>query len=95
MKGRLTAATVRLGASCKGFFGRMKNGMCRDRSWKDVSIETFMSRVDRDISWRNQKRIKLSPGGLSPVEYRPSVGTTAWSVPRKRPHPPVVDRYAP
>ena len=40
------------------------------RDWKGVSIDDFMSRLDEYIHWYNKKRIKLSLGGLSPLEYR-------------------------
>lgn len=60
-------------AACEGFFGRLKNEMYYDRLWSEVSIQEFIDLVDQYISWYNQKRIKLSLGGLSPEEYRRSL----------------------
>ena len=33
--------------------------------------------VDSYIRWYNEKRIKISLGALSPIEYRESLGLTA------------------
>jgi transposase InsO family protein/transposase-like protein len=60
-------------AACEGFFGRLKNEMYYNRSWSDVGVQGFMDEVDEYITWYNQKRIKLSLGGLSPAEYRRSL----------------------
>ena len=57
-------------SACEGFFGRLKNEMFYGKNWKGVSIEDFMDRVDAYIHWYNTKRIKMSIGGLSPLEYR-------------------------
>lgn len=61
-------------AACEGFFGRLKNEMFYYRLWGGVTIEQFMAQLDRYIHWYNEKRIKISLGGLSPVEYRQSLG---------------------
>ena len=60
-------------AACEGFFGRLKNEMYYNRTWKDVSMEDFIDKIDKYIRWYNQKRIKLTLGGLSPAEYRRSL----------------------
>lgn len=57
-------------SACEGFFGRLKNEMFYGRNWKGVSIDDFMSRLDEYIHWYNEKRIKMSLGGLSPLEFR-------------------------
>lgn len=57
-------------SACEGFFGRLKNEMFYGRDWKGVSIDDFISRLDEYIHWYNEKRIKISLGGLSPLEYR-------------------------
>ena len=57
-------------SACEGFFGRLKNEMFYGRDWKGVSIDDFMSKLDEYIHWYNEKRIKLSLGGMSPLEYR-------------------------
>ena len=56
------------------FHGRLKNEMFYGWSWYGVSLEQFMKRLDDYIHWYNEKRIKLSLGGMSPVEYRCSLG---------------------
>lgn len=61
-------------SACEGFFGRLKNEMFYGRSWRDVSIEEFISRLDGYIRWYNNDRIKESLGWMSPVEYRQSLG---------------------
>jgi putative transposase len=64
-------------AACEGFFGRLKNEMYYNRTWTDISMEEFIDQVDRYIRWYNERRIKLTLGGLSPVEYRQTVGRAA------------------
>lgn len=44
------------------------------RDWKAVTIEQFVAEVDAYIRWYNEKRIKISLGSLSPIEYRQSLG---------------------
>ena len=64
-------------AACKGFFGRVKNEMFYNRSWMEVSIKEFIDILDEYLIWYNEKRIKLSLGAMSPLEYRESLGLTA------------------
>lgn len=64
-------------SACEGFFGRLKNEMFYYRSWKDVSIDQFIDELDRYLRWYNEKRIKLSLGGMSPIAYRRSIGLAA------------------
>ncbi|WP_430252230.1 IS3 family transposase [Neorhizobium sp. DAR64860/K0K1] len=61
-------------AGCEGFFGRLKTELFYPRDWKAITIEQFVAEVDAYIRWYNEKRIKLSLGSLSPVEYRQSLG---------------------
>ena len=61
-------------AACEGFFGRMKNEMFYHRRWTGVSLEDFCARIDKYITWYNEKRIKMSLGGRSPLEYRRVLG---------------------
>lgn len=61
-------------SACEGFFGRLKNEMFYGKSWQDVSIEEFISILDEYMYWYCSKRIKLSLGGKSPMEYRRSLG---------------------
>ena len=64
-------------AACEGFFGRLKNGMYYNRNWIDTSIEDFIIELDSYIRWYNNKRIKIALGGLSPIEFRKSLGIVA------------------
>lgn len=61
-------------AACEGFFGRLKNEMFYGRSWVGRSLDYFAKELDDYINWYNRKRIKLSLGGLSPIEYRQHLG---------------------
>src|SRR5690625_424400 len=76
---RLTRSMSRKGcspdnAACEGFFGRLKNELIYPGNWKDVTLEDFMRRIDTYIRWYNERRIKISLGGCSPMEYRQSLG---------------------
>ena len=61
-------------AACEGLFGRVKNEVFYGRSWSGVSIEEFTQRLDHYMHWYNKKRIKMSLGGRSPMEYRQALG---------------------
>jgi putative transposase len=61
-------------AACEGFFGRLKTELFYPRNWQDVSVDQFIGTVDAYIRWYNEKRIKISLGSLSPIEYRASLG---------------------
>lgn len=64
-------------AACEGFFGRLKTEMFYSRDWQGTTIEQFIKALDSYICWYNEKRIKISLGSLSPIEYRASLGFTA------------------
>ena len=64
-------------AACEGFFGRLKTELFYPRNWQATTIEQFIEVVDSYIRWYNEKRIKISLGSLSPLEYRKSLGFTA------------------
>ncbi|AOF94478.1 IS3 family transposase [Sinorhizobium sp. RAC02] len=64
-------------AACEGFFGRLKTELFYPRDWRATTIEQFVREVDAYIHWYNEKRIKLSLGALSPIEYRNSLGLNA------------------
>lgn len=75
----LTRSMSRKGCSpdnsaCEGFFGRLINEMFCGRPWAGVSPERFMEISDNYIRWHNETRIKLSLGGMSPLEFRRSLG---------------------
>ena len=61
-------------SACEGFFGRLKNEMFYGVSWKGVSIDSFILELDQYIHWYANDRIKLSLGGMSPMDYRRSLG---------------------
>ena len=56
------------------FFGRLKNEMFYGEKWDKISVEEFFSIINQYMQWYRDKRIKLSLGGLSPMEYRRSLG---------------------
>lgn len=61
-------------SACEGLFGRVKMEMFYNRSWAGVTMESFMETLDKYLHWYNNKRIKMSLGGMSPVQYRLSLG---------------------
>jgi transposase InsO family protein len=61
-------------SACEGFFGRVKNEMFYGKSWLEVSINDFIDVLDKYLHWYAEKRIKLSLGGMSPLQYRKSLG---------------------
>jgi putative transposase len=63
-------------SACEGFFGRLKTELFYPRNWQGTTIEQFIEVVDSYIRWYNEKRIKISLGSLSPIEYRESLGFT-------------------
>lgn len=64
-------------ASCEGFFGRLKNEMFYNRSWEGVTVPESMRQLEEYMVWYRDKRIKMSLGGLSPMEYRRLMGVAA------------------
>jgi transposase InsO family protein len=64
-------------AACEGFFGRLKTELFYPRDWQATTVEEFIEVVDSYIRWYNAKRIKVSLGSLSPLEYRESLGIAA------------------
>ncbi len=63
-------------AACEGFFGRLKTELFYSRDWQTISTDQFIEVVDSYIRWYNEKRIKISLGTLSPIEYRERLGLT-------------------
>jgi transposase InsO family protein len=64
-------------AACEGFFGRLKNELFYPQNWQSTTIEQFIQKLNSYIRWYNEKRIKISLGFLSPIEYRRSLGIVA------------------
>lgn len=60
-------------SACEGVFGRIKNEMFYNRKWQGVSTDSFVKILDDYLVWYNTKRIKMSLGGMSPLEYRQSL----------------------
>lgn len=61
-------------SACEGFFGRLKMEMFYGYSWSGVSINQFIEELNKYIKWYAEKRIKISLGGMSPLDYRKSLG---------------------
>lgn len=64
-------------SACEGFFGRLKNEFFYGFKWENISIDAFIELLDDYLHWYNNKRIKLSLGGLSPINYRKTLGLIA------------------
>lgn len=64
-------------AACESFFGRLKNEMYYCRNWLGTTVERFMNELNAYIQWYNERRIKLSLGAKSPLEYRRHLGIAA------------------
>ncbi len=61
-------------AACEGFFGRLKNELFYPQKWINTTTDAFIQAVNDYIVWYNEKRIKVTLGGLSPMEYRSKLG---------------------
>lgn len=46
-------------------------------SWTGVTIDGFIEQLNEYIRWYGEKRIKLSLGGMNPLDYRKSLGLAA------------------
>jgi len=46
-------------------------------SWVDIEIDEFIDILSGYLVWYNEKRIKLSLGAMSPMEYGRSLGLAA------------------
>lgn len=57
-----------------GFFGTMKTEMSCGRDWSGVTLEELASRTGAYTGRRNTERIKRSLGGMSPLQFRRSLG---------------------
>ncbi len=58
----------------KAIFDRLKTELFYPRDWKSTTLEQIINEVDGYIRWYNEKRIKISLGARSPIEYRNSLG---------------------
>lgn len=57
-------------SACEGFFGILKNEMFYERNWENISLNDFKVEIETYINWFRNERIKMSLGGLSPLDYR-------------------------
>ena len=64
-------------SACEGLFGRIKNELFYNHDWRTASISDFISILNDYLIWYNEKRIKVSLGNMSPVEYRHALGLVA------------------
>lgn len=64
-------------SACEGLFGRVKNELFYNRDWNGVKIPEFISILNDYLVLYNEKRIKISLGNMSPMEYRKSLGLAA------------------
>lgn len=64
-------------SAMEGFFGRLKVEFFYGQDWKGYTTEEFMDELSACIHWYNEKSIKLSLGGLSPMQYRRKQGLAA------------------
>ena len=48
--------------------------MFRKRKWDSVTLKELEERINRYIVWYNTKRRKRSLQGVSPMEFRQSLG---------------------
>lgn len=60
-------------AACEGLFGRIKNEMFYNRTWQGIGIGEFIKILNGYLIWYNEKRIKMSLGAMSPLEFRQSL----------------------
>ena len=77
LAGKLDKAIALLEDDEHPIFGRLKNEMFYCHIWKDTTVEDFIQELDEYIHWYNEKRIKMSLGGMSPLNYRRSLGVVA------------------
>jgi transposase InsO family protein len=64
-------------SACEGFFGSLKNEMFYGVPWVGVTVETFIQKINTYMEWYRRVRIKISLGGMSPIEYRQRLGLVA------------------
>lgn len=56
------------------FFQRAFLPFFYSRGWTGVSIQEFIDILNEYLIWYNEKRIKITLGNMSPLEYRRSLG---------------------
>lgn len=48
-------------------------------SWIGTTVEEFISQLDEYMNWYCEDRIKMSLGGMSPLQYRQSLGLMEYN----------------
>lgn len=43
-------------------------------SWQEITVEQFMEELEAYMHWYAEDRIKVSLGGMSPLQYRKHLG---------------------
>ena len=61
-------------ARCEGFFGTIKQEMFYSRNWTKITVNQFIDYLDQYLVWYSKDRIKCSLKGMSPINYRRSLG---------------------
>lgn len=64
-------------SAMEGFFGRLKTEAFYNEDWPSSTLEDLGRAVDDWIRWHNGSRIKASLGGMSPDQFRRSLGLAA------------------
>ena len=64
-------------AAMEGFFGRLKTEAFYGEDWSGATLGDLERAVDGWIRWHNESRIKASLGGMSPDQFRRSLGLAA------------------
>ncbi len=57
-------------SAAEGFFGRLKIKMYYGEGWENRTVVELATAVDEYMHRYNKERIKMSLGGLSPLQYR-------------------------
>jgi transposase InsO family protein len=61
-------------SACEWFFGHLKTEMFYGHNWDEFSVREFIQKIDNYMHWYCKDRIKTTLGGLSPLDYRRSIG---------------------
>jgi transposase InsO family protein/transposase-like protein len=64
-------------SAAEGLFGRLKVEMYFGEDWDKRTLAELRKAVDEYLHWYNEERIKVSLGGLSPLQYRRKLGYAA------------------
>lgn len=62
------------------FFEHLKTEMFYGHNWDEYTIDEFIQEVDKYMHWYRRDPIKSTLGGLSPQDYRRSIGVSKKSL---------------